>query len=82
MRWPWQPREVVTSPSREDRIRNEIQCLIAIRDDGLRVQPGSQLHTWINGSIFALEWSVDPHTTAAKPPSAVAALIRSGLETL
>jgi hypothetical protein len=79
MRWPWQRREVVTSaPSLTVRIRNEIAQLESIRDDAQRVHPGSPLHQWINGAIFALAWAAD-HNTAALP-SATAALRRSGIE--
>lgn len=85
MRWrfvvPWtRRREVVTSsPDPQARIRNEIQQLISIRDDGLRIAPGSILHQWINGAIFALGWSLDPY--GSEPPSAPAARRRSGIET-
>ena len=76
--WWSHPRPSVPLPDRDGRIRNEIQQLISIRDDAFRVSPGSPLHHWLNGAIFALEWGADPYHT--EPPSGPAARRRSGIE--
>lgn len=65
MRWPtWlrrrqsPPRSVPFDPV--PRFVNELNELRSVRDDR-RVTPGSPLHSWLNGAIFALEWARDPY---------------------
>lgn len=76
--WPWSRQPAPAPAPIPDRIRNEIQQLVSIRDDALRVTPGSPLHQWLNGAIFALLWALTPYQ--AQPPSAPAARMRSGIE--
>ncbi len=80
--WPWRRRlgaELPPPQLRPERIRNEINQLVAIRDDALRVAPGSAFHSWLNGAIFALEWAASPYS--AVPPSVPANRLRSGIST-
>ena len=58
------------------RIENEIAQLQSIRDDAQRVTPGSALHQWINGAIFALVWISGER--GSQSPSWAAAWMRSG----
>jgi hypothetical protein len=78
--WPWGKAEPTPTSRAEfpDRLQNEIQQLAAIRDDALRVQPGSVLHSWLNGAIFALGWARDPYRSV--PPSVPAAGMRGGIK--
>jgi len=81
VRWPWQTRLVRGKAIVErlplDRVVNELNQLRAIRDDR-RVTPGSPLHSWLNGAIFALEWARDPY--GSLPASDAARQRQLGIE--
>lgn len=73
------PRTAVARPViPHAQAENELAQLRSIRDDAQRVAPGSQLHAWCNGAIFALEWARDPEQHVR--PSVPAGQVRVGMK--
>ncbi len=81
MRWPqWlRHRHRLIPPERlpVERVVNELNELRSIRDDR-RVGPGTPIHSWLNGAIFALEWARDPYQSL--PASTAARRRQLGIE--